>query len=469
VKEYNINKNNFNFKFKFVVVKNFLILSVICSILFFSCTERDYNATIEETPELEGLVSTQFTNVLSEEEALNEVNSLLTSFEPIETRTSGASSKKRTIANYYPLNASDGVTRSGEGETTESDDPLIYVVNLANEAGEEAGYVIVSGDKRANPILAITDNGALSKDDVIDNPGVILFLERAEEYYKSVAPTDIETKAIRADPEGQPSSTYTVYGEWTNNYLYGNVIAARWGQGDPYNYFCYTSTGQKAATGCTATAVAQLLYHHGYPNSYNGYTFNWNVIKNSSSYYSINNAGAADVARLMQQIGLSQNLAASYDVSATGASHDNIPRTLKNFGFAKYGSVAAYNQSTIQSSVSAGKPVLVSGYGKKTVSKKTFLGITISTTTTYSDGHVWVIDAVLQRKRAVSTYTPSGALVSTNYQYEYLVHCNWGWNGSRDGYYYSDAFNTNNGPVTRTDSPYHYQYELKMIANVSKN
>jgi hypothetical protein len=358
------------------------------AVLVVGCSENDYNnSSVEETPELESLVSTQFTNVLSEEEALNEVNSLLAAFAPVEMRASGGSSRKRTVANYYTLNAPDGVTtRSSGSETAESDAPLIYVVNLANEAGEEAGYVIVSGDKRVSPVLAVTDNGSLSKDDVIDNPGVILFLEGAEAY---------ATNAGCVDPVDRQ---YTVYGAWTNSYLYGSVIAARWGQNRPYNNFCYTPDGKEAVTGCTATAVAQLLYHHGYPASYNGYTFNWNIIKSRTFYTDILQAGATDAARLMQQTGLPQNLDASYGTSAigTGASFNNVSRTLEHFGYAKYGSVADYNQSTIQSSVGAAKPVLVAGYSTKTVIPKKILGITVKTTTSYSGGHAWVIDAVLE-------------------------------------------------------------------------
>ena len=356
------------------------------AVLVVGCSENDYNnSSVEETPELEGLVSTQFTNVLSEEEALNEVNSLLAAFAPVEMRASGGSSRKRTVANYYTLNAPDGVTtRSSGSETAESDAPLIYVVNLANEAGEEAGYVIVSGDKRVSPVLAVTDNGSLSKDDVIDNPGVILFLEGAEAY---------ATNAGCVDPVDRQ---YTVYGAWTNSYLYGSVIAARWGQNRPYNNFCYTPDGKEAVTGCTATAVAQLLYHHGYPASYNGYTFNWNIIKSRTFYTDILQAGATDAARLMQQTGLPQNLDASYGTSAigTGDSFNNVSRTLEHFGYAKYGSVADYNQSTIQSSVGAAKPVLVAGYSTKTVIPRKISGITVKTTTSYSGGHAWVIDAV---------------------------------------------------------------------------
>ena len=74
----------------------------------------------------------------------------------------------------------------------------------------------------------------------------------------------------------------------------------------------------------------------------------------------------------------------------------------------------------------------------------------------------------MERKRTVSTYR-SAMLVAQGTQYEYLVHCNWGWDGSRDGYYYSGAFNTDNGPEIRSDSPYHFQYNLKIIANVSPN
>ena len=39
---------------------------------------------------------------------------------------------------------------------------------------------------------------------------------------------------------------------------------------------------------------------------------------------------------------------------------------------------------------------------------------------------------------------------SVNSQYRTLLHCNWGWGGLDDGYYYSGVFKTNEGPVSTT-------------------
>lgn len=48
-----------------------------------------------------------------------------------------------------------------------------------------------------------------------------------------------------------------------------------------------------------------------------------------------------------------------------------------------------------------------------------------------------------------------------------LIHCNWGWGGSRNGYYLSKVFNTpsgaeiNDNEITRGGTAYYYKYNLE--------
>lgn len=109
----------------------------------------------------------------------------------------------------------------------------------------------------------------------------------------------------------------------------------------------------------------------------------------------------------------------------------------------------------------------VSGYSKKTT--KTFLGITVKTT--YDGGHAWVIDETLERRRQCIKYI-NGEKNSTQTQYQRLVHCNFGWEGEHNGYYYSADFNTNEDPVLKStnvsndqESGY-YQYLLNMNTGI---
>lgn len=51
------------------------------------------------------------------------------------------------------------------------------------------------------------------------------------------------------------------------------ILKCNWNQGEPYNIKCpmyYNedgTTGEYSATGCVATAIAQVLYHNKYPDA----------------------------------------------------------------------------------------------------------------------------------------------------------------------------------------------------------
>ena len=108
--------------------------------------------------------------------------------------------------------------------------------------------------------------------------------------------------------------------------------------------------------------------------------------------------------------------------------------------------------------------------------EKQILGITISTTTSFSGGHAWVIDQLLKRHR--TRYAYSNGEVHPVEQYQYLVHCNMGWHGLDNGYYFSGKFDTNDGgyitditkDFTKTTSEgedNYYQFKLQMNVGIT--
>lgn len=113
-----------------------------------------------------------------------------------------------------------------------------------------------------------------------------------------------------------------------------------------------------------------------------------------------------------------------------------------------------------------GIPVIMSGYAiaETYTYRKWFLGKKRKGTR-YKEGHAWVIDGYLNRRRKVEIQE-NGKVVQSYYQYEQLVHCNYGWNGSKDGYYNNAAFDTNKGPVTRSGESYNYQFKLETLYDV---
>ena len=171
---------------------------------------------------------------------------------------------------------------------TEDLDTLAYIFNFDN------GWVVISGDKRAKPILGQSETGSLKAkgnpqgidtwlgirvDDIIayktsndigsnDNVDfwkyVIPQSKRTKNPHDVITHSDIEDNlywVLRYDYEEVASDT--VY------YSVPHLLNTKWGQGHPWNYKCpygFDSEGTMVTcpTGCTAVAMAQVIYYMHY-------------------------------------------------------------------------------------------------------------------------------------------------------------------------------------------------------------
>lgn len=64
-----------------------------------------------------------------------------------------------------------------------------------------------------------------------------------------------------------------------------------------------------------------------------------------------------------------------------------------------------------------------------------------------NQGHAWVIDGSMHQKRYRYIYI--NGQQSTTIDERTLVHCNFGWGGTSDGYYEQKLFKAHDGPVER--------------------
>jgi len=200
------------------------------------------------------------------------------------------------------------------------------------------------------------------------------------------------------------------------------LLKTKWGQGAPFNRKCPKYNGNPMLTGCTATAMAQILNY--YKSNSKGYdvleyvnegvgnkeisvdftkiSYDWANMLDVYEEGSYTDAQADAVAQLMYEAGVSCK--AKYDVtwSGSGATSAAIPYV----GFNRY---YDYNceiwvreyvptklwMTIIQEELTAGRPILYSGYNG-------------------ASGHAFVIDGI---------------------DAENNVHINWGWSGDADGDY----------------------------------
>ena len=265
------------------------------------------------------------------------------------------------------------------------------------------------------------------------------------------------------------------YGPWEYNFYpeRDGICDVKWDQNWPYNDKCPMVDGTHGSAGCVPIAVAQFMSANKYPESYNGTTFNWNEMNANSDIAMVSPEAQGQIKTLIAELGKGGNLDVSYGAIESSASIDNIPRTLKNFGYSSWGMCKDYNIDDIVNELKNGYCVLLAGHSEK--HKKKILGITVYTY--YTGGHAWLGHGLFECKRDVKMYNGATSLGSY-FQTSYYILCNYGWKGSHDGYYLSSAFNAKangvdvdtimgNKAATRGGEN-NYQYNLKEVIGIRK-
>ena len=311
-----------------------------------------------------------------------------------------------------------------------------YVFNVDN------GFVMVSADDCATPILGYSDEGQFVSDDLP------IQLEAYLQHFVEQIQYGIENH-LEADEEIARQWALVKATGRINDQRDGGAIAplvkAFWDQGCYYNALCpATSDGPcgHAYTGCVATAMAQVMHYWGYPATGNGShsytpsnhpeygqqtanfgatTYQWNNMPNSLT------SNATAVATLMFHCGVSVNMNYGGDSDAgSSASSANIPNALMSYfrysNDCSYVSKSNYTNSAwfalMKSCLDQGRPLCYRGYSDD------------------SGGHAFVCDA----------YNESNQL-----------HFNWGWSGSNNGFYALDAL---------TPGSYVFSYNNQAVLNI---
>ena len=376
-----------------------ILALVICSVI--SCAEKE-----QFEQELQTQKREQFKEKLSHEvtqtEALENLEKFLLGKKLPSTR-GGDANQLPPITSVYTRGKASATTRAGEAV-----EPYFHIFNF----GDEEGFAIMSGDDRVEPLLALTFKGELTPETEIDNPGFEYAYKKMEEYYVQQVSSrgwgpgyiEIPPKVPLPDPR---TGRDTIH-----------LPCPQWGQRSPYNKYCYTDDDSLAVTGCVATAVAQLMAIHKYPDSYNGYEFNWDLMTSDNP----DSVGYDQIARLMEQLGTDFNLRVNYGTKVSTASSALIPRTFENFGYSNGGWPEDYNTSRIMQELRAGYPVLVGG-------SDTRLG-----------DHRWLAHGLIADSISIPIEHPLGEITWLPAIYTCYIFCNWGWDGQHDGYFLSNVF-----------------------------
>lgn len=169
----------------------------------------------------------------------------------------------------------------------DTDKPSYYLVNYK----ENAGFVIIAADKRAEPILAFSTEGGFDLTEELPG-GLVEWLSSTDKYIKSIRESNIQKvelrgtrlcyalKSVSLSTALAPRDECFEYNgsncppELQKSETVGPLLKTTWGQGAGYNDLCPGSdcknTGNgKYPAGCVAISTAQVMKYHKYPKGYN--------------------------------------------------------------------------------------------------------------------------------------------------------------------------------------------------------
>ncbi|MCH5238671.1 MAG: C10 family peptidase [Muribaculaceae bacterium] len=331
-----------------------------------------------------------YANVLTPEEALSRLDLKGTG---VSTRGGNSSYKLR-----FTLSSS-------------VDEPTLYIFN--REEGK--GFMVVSADDNATPLLGYSDNDNFDPDKM---PSQLKYW--LQEYSRQIE------AARNSGVSAESTLTRVSVPDWAP---IAPLVTAKWNQGDPYNLYCYeiTSDGKenKSVTGCVATAMAQVMYYFKYPE-----------VGKGSVEYQHPGSGEYSMNFGAEPFQWDEMLPTYLPGSYTTEEADAVSYLMKACG---YGVHMNYGEGESGASGSAIAPALINyfGYNEDMVVRSRHYY-------TYSDWMAMIYKNLSECGPVIydgSALDGGHSFVCDGYDGNGYFHINWGWGGMSDGYYLLDALN----------------------------
>lgn len=304
--------------------------------------------------------------------------------------------------------------------------------------GQNSGFLITGADHRAHSVLGYAESGTFHQ--AMSIPAFRSWLkgcESAMQWLSEQADTADEyalpmhnTPDCHFTNEDNTISVTFPGRQYTDDPtlpasvkpLLGGIV---WDQGEPYNGLCpeieIDGKPDRCATGCVATATAQVMKYWQWPRqgtgsiSYTSFGDSWvtlqadfsesiydwdNMLDDYSGDYTDSQADA--VAKLMRDVGIAEKT--NYSVSSGASPYSPATAMTTYFGYNKgmqlcdrlYYTSAEWN-NLLKSELAASRPLIYRGVNS-----------------VENNGHAFVIDG---------------------YDAEGRYHVNWGWSGKCNGYF----------------------------------
>ena len=313
-------------------------------------------------------------------------------------------------------------------EFTRQSDQLNLVQTAYSERGEacyyifnvgDTGFVILAADDNYRPVIGYSDRGTFNPDDMA--PALSEYLEVVRQGVMRASLASSASVAVAADWAMLEKNGRLVSRHGGREDVF--LVQTTWNQNYPYNYFCPEGEGGPGGhcyAGCVATAAAQLMKFWNHPIQGQGSytyipedhpeygpltanfgetTYDWdnmpNAISNNSPIEQIE-----AVAQLIYHVGVSVDM--NYRPTSSGAVTGKLCQTMPAYFFYTDQMDNLYRENythegymqLVINSIDMNWPMVQRG-----------------------GGHAYVLDG---------------------YNDNDMVHFNWGWSGSSDGWFNID-------------------------------
>lgn len=287
------------------------------------------------------------------------------------------------------------------------------------------GWILISADNSATPVLAYSTSGAW--DENVMSPSAKAWLENfSRQIYDAVI-------SRKTDEISQSQWQELLTGDMNEPVkTVLPLLNTQWGQSMYYNDLCPPSSsapwgyGGHVPAGCVATSMAQIMKYYNYPdkgigsNSYNLPVYGTLTANFGNTDYSWNSmplkASTTNpaLATIIYHCGIAVKM--SYNSGGSGAASEVVPYAMKTYfnydnGIRLVKKEDVNNdeiwRTIIRTELDAGRPVYYAGTGE-------------------AGGHAFVCDGYDNSNPA-------------------RFHMNWGWNGHSDGFYALSALSTASG------------------------
>ena len=274
----------------------------------------------------------------------------------------GAGATRAQLKMTYKASA---ITRAGQAEEN-----LFYIINRGNDQG----YVVIAADNRVKTVLAFSDKGTLTEQDIQNHPSIKWMYDE----YRNQIKWAIENQPDIPSNEYKMAATTRARNyqieiqpllEYATDRTTKLATPISWGQSWPFNQYSpnyrYNGNSYPTVSGCVATGICPVLRWHKWPRKatgsvsyywkgkYMALNFDGNGSENAAYDWSqmpagVDGAGrdrltgrrvtdvqADNIGRLLRDIGYAVEM--DYNPAAAGGSGAFVykaPRVLtRNFGY----------------------------------------------------------------------------------------------------------------------------------------